>query len=347
MKSINTASSYSAPLKENRYSRQVLLPEIGPAGQRAISRSNAVVVGCGALGTHSLSFLVRAGVGSVKVIDRDIIEESNLQRQTLFSEQDIGRAKAKVAEERLRQVNSGIDIAGSVLDLSYANIQGVVKGATVVLDATDNMDTRFLVNDACVKAGIPWIYAGAVGTTGMIMPVVPDGPCLRCVFPTPPRAGELATCDTVGIVNTLPAAVASLEVTEAFKIMQRKQPLKDLVFVDVWLGELQRVKVKKNPDCECCGKNNFEFLQAKKRKLAISLCGRNAVQIVPVNPMRESLGGLQKRLSRLGRTDRIDGLLRFRTKTAEITVFPDGRTIVAGTTDLAKAKTIFSKYIGD
>lgn len=334
-------------MKESRYSRQILLPEIGPKGQAALADSSALVVGCGALGTHALSFLVRAGVGEVMVIDRDIVEESNLQRQTLFSEDDVGRAKAKVAAERLREVNSEIDIRGEVVDLSHLNIQKVVRGATVVIDATDNMDTRFLVNDACVKSGIPWIYAGAVGTSGMVMPVVKDGPCLRCVFPSPPQPGELPTCDTVGIVNTLPAVVASLEVTEAFKIMQGQEPIKELMFIDVWLGDIQKVKVKKNPDCECCGKRNFEFLQARKRKLVVSLCGRNAVQIVPARPLRGGLEDLNKKLSKIGRTEMIDGLLRFKTKTSEITVFPDGRTIVSGTTDLAKAKTVFSKFVGD
>ena len=334
-------------MKENRYSRQVLLPEIGSEGQEALGKSCVVVIGCGALGTHVLSFLVRAGVGKVKVIDRDIVEESNLQRQTLFNEEDLGRAKAKVAEDRLRSVNSTILVKGEIVDLSYSNIQNVIREATIVLDATDNMDTRFLVNDACVKLGIPWIYAGAVGVTGMVMPIVPGGPCLRCVFPSPPGPGELPTCDTVGIVNTLPAMVASLEATEAFKIMQGKEPTKELMFIDIWLGDLQRIKVKKNPDCECCGRRNFEFLQARKRKYAVSLCGRNAVQIVPARPLKGDLDHLRKKLSKLGTTEMIDGLLRFKTKAAEITVFPDGRTIVGGTTDLAKAKTIYSKYVGD
>jgi molybdopterin/thiamine biosynthesis adenylyltransferase len=334
-------------LKENRYSRQILLPEIGSKGQKAIGESNAVVIGCGALGTHALSFLVRAGVGRVRVVDRDIVEESNLQRQTLFSEGDVGRAKAKVAEERLRAVNSEIEIRGDVLDLNYANIQSVIRRATVVLDATDNMDTRFLVNDACIKLGIPWIYAGAVGTSGMVMPVVPRGPCLRCVFPTPPQPGELATCDTVGIVNTLPAIVAALETTEAFKIMVGMEPTKELAFIDVWLGDLQRIKVTKNPECECCGRKNFEYLQAKTRKLVISLCGRNAVQIVPARPLKGDLEPLAKKLSKLGRTKMVDGLLKFDAKDVELTIFPDGRTIVGGTTDLAKARSTFSKYVGD
>ncbi len=334
-------------MKENRYSRQILLPEIGAKGQKELEGSTAVVIGCGALGTHALSFLVRAGVGKVKVIDRDIVEESNLQRQTLFVEEDIGRAKAKVAQERLKAVNSTVEVRGDVIDLSYANIIAVVRGSTVVLDATDNMDTRFLLNDACVKLGIPWIYAGAVGVSGMVMPVVEDGPCLRCVFPSPPQPGELPTCDTVGIVNTLPAMVASLEVTEAFKIMQGKKPSKELMFLDVWQAELQKINVKKNPECEACGKHNYEFLQAKKRKMAASLCGRNAVQIVPASPMRGDLKPLKKKLDRLGKTSMVDGLLRFNAKGIELTVFPDGRTIVGGTTDLARAKTIFSKYVGD
>ncbi|MEM2891068.1 MAG: ThiF family adenylyltransferase [Thermoplasmata archaeon] len=334
-------------MKESRYSRQTLLPEIGPAGQKKLGRSTAVVIGCGALGTHALSFLVRAGVGKVRVVDRDVIEESNLQRQTLFSEKDIGRAKAKVAEEHLRAVNSEIHIEGLVADVSFANIQSIVRDATVVVDATDNMDTRFLVNDACVKLGIPWVYGGAVGTTGMVMPIVPGGPCLRCVFVSPPPPGELPTCDTVGIINTLPSVIASLEVTEAFKIMLGKEPLKELMFVDVWQGEIQHIRVMRNPECECCGKRNFEFLQAKRRKLVASLCGRNAVQIVPSRPLRGGLEPLRKKLSKLGRTETVDGLLRFRDGKVDLTVFPDGRTIVANTTDIAKAKTVFSKYVGD
>ncbi|HJX04842.1 MAG TPA: ThiF family adenylyltransferase [Thermoplasmata archaeon] len=334
-------------MKENRYSRQILLPEIGQQGQKALSKSIAVVLGCGALGTHSLSFLARAGVGDVRVIDRDVVEESNLQRQTLFNEDDVGRAKAKVAAESLVKVNSQIKVTGIVADVTYLNVQSMVREATVVVDATDNMDTRFLLNDACVKLGIPWIYSGAVGTVGMVMPVVPDGPCLRCVFPSPPQPGELPTCDTVGIVNTLPAAIAAFAVTEAFKIMVGRDSKKELLVLDVWQNDIQVIEVKKNPRCTCCGDRNFEFLQAKKRKLVVSLCGRNAVQIVPSRPLKGGLGSLSRKLSKLGSVNTVDGLLKFKTRSEEITVFPDGRTIVGGTTDLSRAKTIFSKYVGD
>jgi adenylyltransferase/sulfurtransferase len=334
-------------VKENRYSRQVLLPEIGPDGQRLLGRGKAVVIGCGALGTYALSFLVRAGVGQVTVVDRDVVDLSNLQRQSLFSEADVGRPKAKAAEDALRMVNSEVEIRGVVADVNYANIESLVKGSTVVLDATDNMDTRFLVNDACVKHGIPWVYAGAVGVTGMVMPVVEDGPCLRCVFRSLPQPGQLPTCDTVGIINTLPSAVAAVETTEAFKIMLGKEPIKELLVIDLWQGELQRVKVSKRKDCDCCGKRQFTYLEAKERKLAVSLCGRNAVQIQPARPLKDGLPDLRKKLSRSGKAKIVDGVLKFTSKGVDITVFPDGRTIVSGTTDLSKAKTVFSKYVGD
>ncbi len=257
-------------MKENRYSRQILLPEIGLEGQRKLAKARVVVIGCGALGTNALSFLVRAGVGQVVVVDRDIIDLSNLQRQALFEEGDVGRPKAKVAEEKLRRVNSEISITGTMADITSENIEGYVRGVSVVIDATDNMDTRFLINDACIKHGVPWIYAGAVGVTGMVMPVVPGGPCLRCVFPNLPPPGHLPTCDTVGIVNTLPSAVASLEVTEAFKIMQGKEPAKELLVLDIWQDDLQRIMVKRNPECGTCGKRDFQFLKDAKRKTVVS-----------------------------------------------------------------------------
>jgi len=334
-------------VKENRYSRQILLPEVGPEGQRRLGKCKALVVGCGALGTYALSYLVRAGVGQVQVVDRDIVDITNLQRQALFTERDVGRPKAKVAEERLREVNSEIEIRGTVTDVNHTNIESIIKGATVVVDATDNMDTRFLVNDACVKNEIPWVYGGAVGVTGMVMPVTKDGPCLRCVFPSLPQPGDLPTCDTVGIINTLPSVVASLEVTEAFKIMLRQEPTKELMVLDLWQAELQKVKVKKNPKCACCGERDFIYLQAKERKLVASLCGRNAVQIVPAKPLAHDLEDMRRSLAKLGDVTMGDGVLTFKAKGVDLTVFADGRTIVGGTTDVARAKTIFSKYIGD
>jgi adenylyltransferase/sulfurtransferase len=240
-------------LKEDRYSRQVLLPEIGPDGQGMLAKASAVVIGCGALGTHSLSLLVRAGVGSVRVVDRDVVELTNLQRQTLFSEEDIGRPKAQAAQDRLRRVNSEVEVEGVVADVTASNVTDFIRGATVVVDATDNMETRYLVNDACVRVGVPWVYGGAVGVSGMALVVSPGGPCLRCVFPKPPRPGMLPTCNTVGIINTLPGTVSSVQVTEALKIMTGKAHTPELMVIDVWAHDIQRVKVSRDPRCTSCG----------------------------------------------------------------------------------------------
>ncbi len=244
-------------MNQERYSRQTLLKEIGEGGQTKISAAKAVIVGCGALGTYTASLLTRAGVGRILIADRDNVELSNLQRQILFSEQDVGEPKASTAERLLKQVNSEIEITSTMTDIGVDNVEDLVDGATVVVDATDNMQTRFVVNDACVKLGIPWVYGGAVGTSGMVFSIVPTGPCLRCVFPTLPPAGQLPTCNTVGIVNSLPSVVASLEVTEALKVMLGEKTTPELMIIDVWHGDLQKIRVKRNPDCESCGKRHY------------------------------------------------------------------------------------------
>lgn len=244
-------------MNSERYSRQTLLREIGEEGQGRISAARVVVVGCGALGTHAASLLARAGVGQILIVDRDRVELSNLQRQTLFSEQDIGEPKASTAERMLKRVNSEVEITSSMTDVGADSVEDLVHGATVVVDGTDNMETRFVVNDACVKLGIPWVYGGAVGTSGMVFPIVPTGPCLRCIFPTLPMEGQLPTCNTVGIVNSLPSVVASLEVTEALKIMLEEDTTPELMIIDVWHEDLQKIRVKRNSDCESCGKHRY------------------------------------------------------------------------------------------
>jgi len=254
----------STMLKESRYSRQVLLPEIGPSGQKKLAKARAVVIGCGALGTHTLSFLVRAGVGSVTVVDRDVVELTNLQRQTMFQEGDVGKPKAEAAEERLRKVNSEVAVKGVVADVGRTNVEKFIGSATVVIDATDNMETRYLVNDASVRLGIPWVYGGAVGVSGMVMVVTEGGPCLRCVFPNPPRPGDLPTCNTVGIINTLPSMVASMQVTEAFKIMMGKETTPELMVLDVWNQDIQKIKVRKDPKCVCCGRGEAPVRKARR-----------------------------------------------------------------------------------
>ncbi|UCE80760.1 MAG: HesA/MoeB/ThiF family protein [Methanobacteriota archaeon] len=244
-------------MNEDRYSRQTLLKEIGSEGQKKISKGKAVVVGCGALGTHASSLLVRAGVGETVIVDSDTVDITNLHRQTLFGERAIGKNKAEVAERLLREINSEVEVKGIITRVTTENAEEIIAGSSVVVDATDNMDARFIVNDACVKLRIPWIYGGAVATSGMVFSILPDGPCLRCIFPKLPPKRSLPTCDDVGIVNSLPSIVASLEVTEAFKVLIGEDPTPELMVVDAWSGDVQKIRVTRNPDCVSCGKHDF------------------------------------------------------------------------------------------
>ena len=244
-------------MNQERYSRQELLKEIGAEGQRKLSEGKVSVVGCGALGTHASSLLARAGVGEIVILDRDVVDITNLQRQTLFGEDSIGQPKANVAESILRSVNSEISVQGIVADVNQENVEELLAGSDVVVDATDNMRARFTVNDACVKLGIPWIYGGAVGTAGMVLAVRPEGPCLRCVFPKLPPREATPTCDEVGIINTLPGVVASVEVTEAMKVLLGMRTTEELMIVDVWSEELEKIRVVKNKDCISCVRREF------------------------------------------------------------------------------------------
>ena len=209
------------------------------------------------MGTHASSLLARAGVGDITILDRDVVDLTNLQRQTLFSEEAVGQPKAEVAERQLRLVNSEIVVRGTVVDVAPDNVEDLLANADVVVDATDNMKTRFVVNDACVKLGIPWIYGGAVGTAGMILAVHSEGPCLRCLFPTLPPPEATPTCDDIGIVNTLPSVVASIEVTEAFKVLLGEETTPELMIIDVWSGDLEKVRVTKNSECVTCARHEF------------------------------------------------------------------------------------------
>ena len=244
-------------MNEDRYSKQLLLREIGQEGQAKLLKGRLVVVGSGALGTHASSLLVRAGVGRVTVVDRDSVDISNLQTQTLFGEDSVGKPKATVAEEQLRRVNSEIEIEGVVTDLTENNVEELISEADVVVDATDNLKTRFIVNDACVKLGIPWVYGGAVGTAGMVFVIKPEGPCLRCLFPRLPPREATPTCDDVGIINTLPSVVASMEVTEALKILLGSETTPELMIIDVWSCDMQKIRMKRNPDCVTCVRHEF------------------------------------------------------------------------------------------
>lgn len=284
-----------------RYSRQVILSNIGEEGQKKLLNSKAVIVGCGALGTVAANNLARAGVGHIIIIDRDFVELSNLQRQMLFDENDVGEPKALAAAKKLKSINSEIEVEALVADLNHTNIQEILNDADVVIDATDNIQTRMLVNDVCVQKGIPWIYTGAIGTSGMIMNLIPDGPCLRCLYPNIPQAGSLPTCDTLGVLNTVTSIMGSMESTEALKILlgvYSKSSEKDnddegkvdiegkLIVYDAWDNSIDNIVVKKVEECVCCGEKNFKFLEAEDKEIITSLCGRNAVQITPARPKK-------------------------------------------------------------
>lgn len=252
--------------KVERFQRQILFSEWGRSGQERIAKSSAVQAGCGALGSTIASCMVRAGIGRYTIIDKDKAEITNLHRQFLFNEADAieGRHKAAAAAERLARADSHAKIEARPVELTAANAGRLLKGHDIVLDALDNMETRYLLNDWCVKNGVPWVYGAVAGASGMLMPVIPgDGPCLRCLFPDVSAVKGAANTATEGIVNTAPAVVAALQATEAFKILLGgKDVVRDFRVFDFWSGESQRMSVKKNPECPCCGRGEYEFLEA-------------------------------------------------------------------------------------
>ncbi len=336
------------PRSLEKYSRQVLFTPLGRQGQERLLASRAVVVGCGALGSFSSAALVRAGVGVVVVADRDYVEPSNLQRQSLFEEQDAEQAlpKAVAAERRLRALNSDVKVEGRVLDVTPENVEELISGAQVVLDGTDNFETRYLVNDAAVKLGVPWIYAAAVGSYGVTMPVLPGRTaCLACVFPAPP-SGPLETCETAGILGTAASAVASFQVTDALKLLAGACVEPRLLSLDVWQNRISAIQVGgPAPGCEVCGGRRFHHLSGVARP-RITLCGRNSVQIHEHRRALD-LDALRERLEPLGAVRANDFILQFAVEPYQITVFPDGRAIIKGTADPGIARSLYARYIGN
>jgi adenylyltransferase/sulfurtransferase len=333
----------------DRYSRQALFPGIGKKGQAKISRGYAVVVGCGALGSVISTILARAGVGRLRIIDRDFIEIHNLQRQVLFDEDDIrhGLPKAVAAERHLERVNSSIEIEGIVADVHYANIEGLVAGADIILDGLDNLETRFLINDVSLKLGIPWIYGGAVSSIGMTMAVIPGKtPCLRCLWENASDNGLSMTCDTSGVIAPAPFIIASFQAAEAIKFLAGSGTLNEgLLLIDVWSGSFHRLKPSRRKSCPACN-GAYEFLQARFGTRATSLCGQNAVQILNPAVKQISLQALAERLESAGKVWFNEFMLHFSVDSAEMVVFPDGRAIVKNTTNEAAARALYSRYIG-
>ena len=340
--------------ERERYSRQILFSGIGEEGQEKLLASSAVLVGCGALGTVTANLLVRAGLGRLAIIDRDFVEVSNLQRQTLFEEADAREAipKAIAAERHLRAINCGVKVEGIVADLTPDNALDLLSGFPLILDGTDNFETRLLLNDAAVSLGVPWIYAAAVGSYGVTMTIRPgETACLACMVESGSNHsafGPEDTCDTVGVLNTAAGVIASIEAAEATKFLagRHKTLNHKLISCDVWSGRFQSIRVARNPDCRACVRREFVHLEGRARP-HVSMCGRDSVQI---HERRRALD-----LAELGR--RVAGasasevrnnqfLLRFRVAPYEMTVFPDGRAIIKGTQDPAIARSLYARYIG-
>ena len=333
----------------DRYSRQILYPEIGKAGQNKLGRSSVVIVGCGALGTVIATALVRAGVGKVRIIDRDFIEYHNLQRQVLFNEDDVKAQlpKAVAAERYLKKVNSSIEIEGIVADVNYANIERLVSGADLIMDGLDNLETRLLINDVSLKHKVPWVYGGAISSSGMTMSIIPgETPCFRCFWANPVAAGAALTCDTAGVIGPAPFIVGSLQSVEAMKILTGSEEInRDLIVMDVWRGDFRHLKLSKRADCPAC-RGEYEYLGARFGVRTTALCGQNSVQVLNPEAGGVSLAKLARRLNSVGEVSYNEFMLRLKVDDHQMVVFPDGRAIVQDTADEALAKGLYSKYIG-
>ncbi len=345
----------STPLDPlNRYARQMRFRALGEAGQRRLLASRALICGVGALGTVLCNTLARAGVGNLRIVDRDFIELNNLQRQVLFDEADVAAdlPKAVAAANKLRAINSAIEIEPIVADVDHRNIAALCDGVDLILDGTDNFETRFLLNDAALKLGIPWVYGGCLGAEGQTMTILPgETPCLRCLMPEPPPAGATPTCDTAGIVGPIVSVIASIEAMEAIKILSghREAIQRSLLTIDLWDNRVRQVKLDallERNDCPACGKREFAWLDGTRGSHTAVLCGRNAVQLTQPDGERLSLDWLASKLAGVGRVSHNAFLLRLAVDDYVLTVFPDGRAIVAGTDDIAAARTLYAKYIG-
>jgi adenylyltransferase/sulfurtransferase len=337
-----------------RYSRQILVEGIGIDGQQRIKHAAVTLIGCGALGSVLANTLVRAGIGYLRIIDRDFIELNNLQRQVLYDEHDIAEnlPKAEAAARKLRKANSAVEIDAIVADLNPSNAESLCGEADLLLDGTDNLETRFLINDLAVKREVPWVYGACLATDGLVLPVLPGrSPCLRCIWDEPPPPGEVPTCDTAGILAGTVNVVASLQAIEAIKILAGRESelMAGLATIDVWTGRVRTVNVQSAFEagaCPCCHERRFEFLSGERAASSTTLCGRDAVQLLPSEPSEVNLKSIAGRLPAHTRPRYNEFLLRFKTDDHAVTLFRDGRVIVQGTSDSAVARSVVAKYVG-
>jgi adenylyltransferase/sulfurtransferase len=336
------------PGEKERYSRQILFDPIGEAGQQRIQQAAVCIVGCGALGSFQAEALVRAGIGRLRLLDRDYVDYTNLQRQWLYSEEDARQEspKAIAACRRLRQLNSHVDLEPLVTDLTPSNAEELIAGCDLILDGTDNFETRYLLNDLSVKQNKPWIYGAAIGSYGIAMPVIPEmGPCFACVYAEPPQ-GLQPTCDVNGVLASATASIAAIQVAMALRIVVGWPGFECRIHtVDVWTGAAKQISAgERDPECRVCAKREFRYLDGKRR-VPVSLCGRNAVQLhETARPL--DLQQLADRLRPFGDVRVNEFALRIAVPKYDLTFFPDGRAIVKGTTDVGIARSVYAKLVG-
>jgi adenylyltransferase/sulfurtransferase len=339
----------------DRYVRQMRFAPFGEQGQRRLTQSRALVCGCGALGSVIANTLVRAGVGKVRIVDRDFLELNNLQRQVLYDEDDVaaGLPKAIAAQNRLKRINSQVDIDAIVADVDHTNIEQLLDGVEAIVDGTDNFETRFLLNDASLKFGVPWIYGGCIGAEGQTMTILPgETACLRCLMQETPPPGTTPTCDSAGILGPVINVIASLQSMEAIKILSGKREAisRKLTVIDVWDATVRQIKLdslRESAECPACRRADYPWLKGERGSHTAVLCGRNAVQLSFPGRDTISLESLADRLATVGQVTRNKFLLRAAIGENQITVFHDGRAIIGGTEDIAEARTIYAKYIGN
>lgn len=362
--------------QDDRYSRQVALGPVGEAGQARLGRGRAVIVGCGALGSAVAELLTRAGVGHLVLVDRDVVEWSNLQRQMLFDEADAREAvpKAEAARQKLPAINRAVQIDAHVSDFTAVNAADICRGAEVLIDGTDNFETRYLINDLAVREGVPYVYGGAVGTTGSHLVILPPppppeggvrpgwisaggaGPCLRCVWPEPPTPGVEPTCETAGVLGPVTTLIASLEAVAAMKVLLGDFAAIDRALwqIDLWSNQSRRVDLTgaADPNCPCCAARVFDWLQGHRGSSTVALCGRDAVQVTPERGVADAVDfeAVAARLAPHGQVHynrfTLRGSVTIAGGTHELTLFPDGRAMIHGTTEPTLARTIYSQFIG-
>ncbi|MHB8957842.1 MAG: ThiF family adenylyltransferase [Pirellulaceae bacterium] len=346
--------SHHVPPELERYARQMRYPPIGVEGQRRLLAAHVLIVGCGALGSVLANTFVRAGVGTLRIVDRDFLELNNLQRQVLYDERDVteGLPKAVAAQNRLRQINSQVAIEAVVADVDPRNIGQLVAGVDLIVDGTDNFEIRYLLNDASLRWNVPWIYGGCIGAVGQTLTVLPgETPCFRCLYPEPPPPGTTETCDSAGILAPIINVIASIQACEGLKILtgHRESVCRDLQIFELWDNRVRQIRLdalRENNQCPACVQRRFAWLSGERGSHTAVLCGRNAVQLSFPNRTKLSLDALAARLQGLGQVTFNPYLLRLKVDPYLITLFPDGRAIINGTEDIAEAKTLYARYIG-